>query len=302
MSSLTDGSSRPAWRAPESTRGCGSSRSPKPTTASPAPNAVATPSRTTTDPPGSEPDQTSRHLPCLPGGRTPPCGRVTNHQEDAMAAYADSIQKAPRTLTEREQKLLLRVTGEHRSGFRDHVIIATALGTGLRAHELLALDVGDVFDGDGRARRRVQLRVFKRSNDDVSVQEVILPNGLRAKLDKLWRWKRAEGQSLAADAPLFVSRNGNRLSGRQLRERSPSGRRRPDSTGGSPSTGCATRAAPTSTGPPRTCAWCSASPGTPASRARCATPTRPTKTWFGRCRICPAEGGQPVGDLPAGEK
>lgn len=136
-----------------------------------------------------------------------------------MAAYADSIQKAPRTLTEREQKLLLRVTGEHRSGFRDHVIIATALGTGLRAHELLALDVGDVFDGDGRARRRVQLRVFKRSNDDVSAQEVILPNGLRAKLDKLWRWKRAEGQSLAAAAPLFVSRNRNRLSGRQLRER-----------------------------------------------------------------------------------
>ena len=136
-----------------------------------------------------------------------------------MAAYADSIQKAPRTLTEREQKLLLKVTGEHRSGFRDHVIIATALGTGLRAHELLALDVGDVFDGDGRARRRVQLRVFKRSNDDLSAQEVILPNSLRAKLDKLWRWKRAKGQSLAVDAPLFVSRNSNRLSGRQLRER-----------------------------------------------------------------------------------
>ncbi len=136
-----------------------------------------------------------------------------------MAAYADSIQKAPRTLTEREQKLLLKVTGEHRSGFRDHLIIATALGTGLRAHELLALDVGDVFDGDGRARRRVQLRVFKRSHDDPAAQEVILPDGLRAKLDKLYRWKRAEGQSLAADAPVFVSRNGNRLSGRQLRER-----------------------------------------------------------------------------------
>ena len=33
------------------------------------------------------------------------------------------------------------------------------------------------------------------------------------------RWKRAEGQSLAAVAPVFVSRNGNRLSARQLRER-----------------------------------------------------------------------------------
>ncbi len=136
-----------------------------------------------------------------------------------MAAYADRITKAPRTFTEREQQQLLRATGEHRSGFRDHVIIATALATGLRAHELLALDVGDVFDAAGRARRRVQLRVFKRSNDDPATQEVILPEGLRAKLDKLHRWKRAEGQSLAADAPVFVSRNGNRLSGRQLRER-----------------------------------------------------------------------------------
>ena len=136
-----------------------------------------------------------------------------------MAAYADRITKAPRTFTEREQQRLLRATGEHRSGFRDHVIIATALATGLRAHELLALDVGDVFDGVGRARRTVQLRVFKRSHDDPAAQEVILPDGLRAKLDKLHRWKRAEGQSLAAVAPVFVSRNGNRLSARQLRER-----------------------------------------------------------------------------------
>ena len=136
-----------------------------------------------------------------------------------MAAYADRITRAPRTFTEREQQQLLRATGEHRSGFRDHVIIATALATGLRAHELLALDVGDVFDGAGRARRRVQLRVYKRSNDVPAAQEVILPDGLRAKLDKLHRWKEGEGQSLAPDAPLFVSRNGNRLSGRQLRER-----------------------------------------------------------------------------------
>jgi len=136
-----------------------------------------------------------------------------------MAAYADRIKTAPKTLTEREQKLLLKVTGEHRSGYRDHVIIALALAMALRSHELLALDVGDVFDGDGRARRRVQLRVFKRSHDDPAAQEVILPDGLRAKLGKFYRWKRAEGESLEPNAPLFVSRNRNQLSGRQLRER-----------------------------------------------------------------------------------
>ena len=133
-----------------------------------------------------------------------------------MTAYADRITRAPRTLSEREQRLLLAVTGQHRDGFRDHVLVSLALGTGLREHELLALDVGDVFD-DGRARRRVRLRTFKRSNDDLELQEVILPDNVRAKLDKLYAWKRQEGQPLDADAPVFVSRVGNRLSTRQLR-------------------------------------------------------------------------------------
>lgn len=66
----------------------------------------------------------------------------------AMASYAET-GKSPRTLTEREQRALLKVTGEHRAGYRDHVLYAMALGTGLREHELIALTVGDVFR-DGR--------------------------------------------------------------------------------------------------------------------------------------------------------
>ncbi len=60
-----------------------------------------------------------------------------------MANYADST-RTPRTLTEREQRLLLKVTGAHRSGFRDHMLYAMALGTGLREHELIAVRL-DVF-------------------------------------------------------------------------------------------------------------------------------------------------------------
>jgi site-specific recombinase XerC len=135
-----------------------------------------------------------------------------------MAAYVESIRRAPRTLTEREQKALLSVTGEHRAGWRDHVLFAMALGTGLRAHELVALDVGDVFDDAGRVRRRLALRVFKgdgRGEDDR--QDVLLSEGLRAKLEKLRSWKGREGESLDPDAPLFVSQRGTRLSTRQLR-------------------------------------------------------------------------------------
>jgi len=131
--------------------------------------------------------------------------------------YAASILP-PKTLTELEQAKLLKVTGEHARGYRDHLLISVAIGTALREHEVLALDVGDVFDGAGRAKRRVQLRVFKRSNDDASSQEIILPDALRSKLDKFYRWKKQRGESLAADAPMFVSRNGNRLSDRQLRD------------------------------------------------------------------------------------
>ena len=135
-----------------------------------------------------------------------------------MTAYADRIPKPPRTLTELEQKLLLKTTGEHARGFRDHCIISLAMGTGLREHEILALDMGDVYGEDDRARRRIQLRVFKRSRRDADGQEVILPDVLRAKLDKLRKWKRDQGQSLEPDAPVFVSRRSQRLSARQLRE------------------------------------------------------------------------------------
>ena len=71
--------------------------------------------------------------PCHPAHATPSIPRMAN--------YADSAC-TPRTLTEREQRALLKVTGEHRAGFRDHVLYAMALGTGLREHELIALSVG----------------------------------------------------------------------------------------------------------------------------------------------------------------
>ncbi len=53
----------------------------------------------------------------------------------AMASYAET-GKSPRTLTEREQKLLLRTTGEHRAGYRDQCLCA--IGRSLLLHRLSA--------------------------------------------------------------------------------------------------------------------------------------------------------------------
>jgi len=135
-----------------------------------------------------------------------------------MGTYSGAVKAPARVLDAKEQADLLRVTGLRKDGFRDHVIFSIALGTGLRSTRSWRLNVGQVFTPAGRARRRLVLQVFKRSNRDVSMQEVLTPDTLRAKLEKLLAWKRSEGQPVEANAPLFLSRNGDRLSPRQLRE------------------------------------------------------------------------------------
>lgn len=134
-----------------------------------------------------------------------------------MSQYAFDTARPAKTLTEAEQKLVLRVSGEHVRGFRDHLIIAFALGTGLREHEIAALNVGDVFHPDGRPRRRFELRVFKRSAKKPASQEIIVPDDLMYKLEKFWSYKRQRSEALAADAPLFMSRHAKRIATRTLR-------------------------------------------------------------------------------------
>lgn len=134
-----------------------------------------------------------------------------------MPDFAHTITRAARTLTEQEQRKLLAVTGQRKDGWRDHVIFSVALGAGLREHEILALNVGDVFDDHGRARRRLALRVFKRASQEPAAQEVLLPDTVRAKLEKLIAVRKAQGEQLTPETPLFVSRLNRRLSARQLR-------------------------------------------------------------------------------------
>ena len=121
-----------------------------------------------------------------------------------------------RTLTEIEKRQLLKITGERRDGYRDHVLYSMALATGLREHELTGLAVGDVFENDGAAKKRIALRVFKGGND-IQSQEVIVPPDLRAKLEKFRVWKAWARESLAPNAPLFASNRGTPLSTRQIR-------------------------------------------------------------------------------------
>lgn len=61
-----------------------------------------------------------------------------------MTSYVGTVKRPVRTMTDVEIAKVLRVSGAHRDGYRDHVIISLALSTGLREHEIVALNVGDV--------------------------------------------------------------------------------------------------------------------------------------------------------------
>jgi integrase/recombinase XerC len=134
-----------------------------------------------------------------------------------MPSYVGSIARPPKTLTEQEQATLLRVTGEHRDGFRDHVILSLALGSGLREHEIAALNVGDILHDDGHIRRRIVLRVFKRASAEPAPQEIIVADSTWYKLTKFIAWKRGRGEGVGAASPLFVSRRGLRIATRTIR-------------------------------------------------------------------------------------
>jgi len=132
-------------------------------------------------------------------------------------AYATRNRRPPRALTVEETARLLKVSGDHKDGFRDHLIFSFALGCALRESEIVALDVEDVakrgLNGKLIPRRTLQLRVFKRGggNADPTAQRVPVPDGTFYKLEKF----------LAVDGPtsgpLFVSRKRGRLSDRAVR-------------------------------------------------------------------------------------
>jgi len=134
-------------------------------------------------------------------------------------AFATRTRRPPRTLTDAEVARLLKVSGDHREGFRDHLIFSFALGCALRESEIVGLDVGDVTADGRKPRRTLQLRVFKRGGGhaDPSAQRVPLPDATYYKLEK---YLKAIGEPMdRLERPLFLSRKkGARLSTRAVRE------------------------------------------------------------------------------------
>jgi integrase/recombinase XerC len=124
-------------------------------------------------------------------------------------SYAERTKRPPRTLTDAEVKKILKVTGEAKAGFRDHMIISLALGCGLRESEIVALTVDDVAKADGKTPKRIiQLKVFKRAALDANPNDhrVHVPDATYYKLAKYLA--SIEASKLYRDTLIFTSRNG----------------------------------------------------------------------------------------------
>jgi site-specific recombinase XerD len=114
-------------------------------------------------------------------------------------------------LTEKEEKILLKTVRviKGKKAERDARIIEFILCTGLRAAELVGLNVGDVR---GRDKLHVRPEIAKLGKERFvpicADAQRLVKRHIAAKL--------AAKESIRDDAPLFVSRNGGRLAKRSL--------------------------------------------------------------------------------------
>jgi integrase/recombinase XerC len=121
------------------------------------------------------------------------------------------ITLSPTTLTQAEQRTILRATAKNT---RDHTIYSLALGTGLRLGEIVGLNVGDVFNGNGRPRTRIRIRpeIAKRGK----AGDVFLPDKLVVKLRRFRTFKKQRRESLEPETPLFCNQSRTRISKRRV--------------------------------------------------------------------------------------
>ena len=115
-------------------------------------------------------------------------------------------------LDDNEEAVLLNVLSKRKDAERSHMLYRLMLITGLRISEALRLNVHNAE----RPKVDVQVKGWTRAGKKlVRVKSVYFPKALQERLAHFLRFKRRAGESLAPEAPLFVSREGGRLSARQ---------------------------------------------------------------------------------------
>lgn len=125
----------------------------------------------------------------------------------------------PRTLEDAQVLALLTVTWQAHA-YREFALFSLALHTALRSHELLALDVDDVYELSGKAKKWITLHIFKGYRTAKKPQRVSVPDDCRKHLELYYQHSLALSAVVrggGSGIPMFSSRNRDRLCDRQLR-------------------------------------------------------------------------------------
>lgn len=109
-------------------------------------------------------------------------------------------------LTEEEKRRLLKILKLRKDGARAYMMYDLALATGLRLSELSSLTVGDII---GKKKLEINGKGDK-------IREVPLNSAIREHIEDFINWKRRHKEDISPEAPLFISRNHQRLSNRQI--------------------------------------------------------------------------------------
>ena len=106
-----------------------------------------------------------------------------------------------RYFTSEDKIKFLTFLENHPAAKRAEFLYKLMFVTGLRLHEAVNLNVRDIA---GKAR----LDIIGKGNKQ---REIPLSLAIRDEITKFLAWKQANGEAVAADAPLFISRKRRRL-------------------------------------------------------------------------------------------
>ncbi len=122
------------------------------------------------------------------------------------------MSRTPRCLSPREEEALLATLSRRKDAERAHMLYRLMLVTGLRIGEALRLNADDAV----RSKVEVRVKGWTREGEKRErTKTVYFPKALQEHLAQYLRFKRRRGKSLDPAGPLFVSREGTRLSSRQ---------------------------------------------------------------------------------------
>ena len=116
-------------------------------------------------------------------------------------------------LTPQEEERFLDILKNRKDAERAYMLYHLMLVTGLRISEALSLNV----EHAGKAKLEVKVKGWtKKGEKKDRYKAVYFPKVLQQHLKDYLRVKAKKGESLAPEAPLFISRNTTRISPRQV--------------------------------------------------------------------------------------